>query len=53
MNPNLKYFLFRWGRGTRGSEYFSKNPNLKKKKNFFFFWGGEGVRGEMEVSEFL
>ena len=40
---------------------FSKNPNLKKTTTFFGAGGGgegggrvgEGVRGEMEVSEFL
>ena len=50
MNPNLKYFLFRWGGaeggGARVSEYFSKNPNLKKKNSFFLAGGpGQGVAG--------
>ena len=51
MNPNLKYFFF--GRGGRGGEvgvwggtrvsefFFTKNPNLKKKK-FFLGGGGQG-----------
>ena len=37
MSPNLKYFfLFFCGRGgggaTRLNEYYTKNPNLKKKQ---------------------
>ena len=34
MSPNLKYFFLFFvdvGRGARLNEYFTKNPNLKKK----------------------
>ena len=40
--------FFFWGGGTRVSDFFTKNPNLKKKEILFFFvWGwvgGGGVR---------
>ena len=32
-----------WGEGTRVSDFFTKNPNLKKRFYFSLFGGGGGV----------
>ena len=42
------------GRGARVSEFFTQNPNLKKKYIFFlffFFWGGGAGAGMCVCAE--
>ena len=41
------------GGRTRVSDYFTKNPNLIKKKRFFFFLGGGGGSGMARLSDFF
>ena len=41
------FFFVGGGGGTRVSDYFTKNPNLKKKKNFVC-GGVGGGRGGVE-----
>ena len=45
-----KIFFLGGGRGARVSEYFTKDPNLKK--NFFWGGGGGGSGGGGNVNSF-
>ena len=50
------FFFFFGGEGTRVSDFFTKNPNLKNKRFYFSLFGGGGGGGGSEVarlSEFL
>ena len=38
--------FFFWGGGTRVSDFFTKNPNLKKRDFIFLCLGVGGGRGE-------
>ena len=40
------FFFGGGGGGTRVSDFFTKNPNLKKKRFYFSLFGGGWGRGE-------